>query len=251
MSVKSNPSTSRHCDGSNGWAGGCGAACGLTRARIGGVLTTSIGDVAVVRLRLRVPFRGLSAREVLLWRGPVGWGEFAPFVEYDDQQSVAWWRAMRAAGERRWPAPRRLTVPVNATVPAVPATQVRAVLALFPGCATAKVKVAEAGHTEGEDLDRLAAVRDALGPDGRIRIDVNAAWPLDEARRRLPRYDAAAGGWSTSSSRVPSTDDLRRDYAEPSTWPSRPTSPFVSAPTPARPPRRSMSWWSRSRRWVG
>lgn len=174
------------------------------------MLTTSIGDVAVVRLRLRVPFRGLSAREVLLWRGPAGWGEFAPFVEYDDQQSVAWWRAMRAAGERRWPAPRRLTVPVNATVPAVPATQVRAVLAMFPGCATAKVKVAEAGHTEGDDLDRLAAVRDVLGPDGRIRIDVNGAWPLDEARRRLPRYAAAAGGLEYVEQPCADADDLAR-----------------------------------------
>ena len=158
------------------------------------MLTTSIGDVAVVRLGLRVPFRGLPAREVLLWRGPLGWAEFAPFVEYDDRQAVAWLRAMRAAGERTWPVPRRSSVPVNATVPAVPAEQVRDVLALFPGCTTAKVKVAEAGQTPADDLDRLAAVRDVLGPGGRVRIDVNAAWTLDEARRRLAAYDTAAGG---------------------------------------------------------
>lgn len=174
------------------------------------MLTTSIGDVAVVRLGLRVPFRRLRAREVLLWRGPLGWAEFAPFVEYDDRQAVAWLRAMRAAGERTWPEPRRASVPVNATVPAVPAERVSDVLALFAGCTTAKVKVAEAGQTEADDLDRLAAVRDALGPSGRVRIDVNGAWNLDVARRRLPGYDAAAGGLEYVEQPCAAADDLAR-----------------------------------------
>jgi O-succinylbenzoate synthase len=174
------------------------------------MLTTSIGDVAVVRLGLRVPFRGVTAREVLLWRGPLGWAEFAPFVEYDDRQAVAWLRAMRAAGEQTWPAPRRSSVPVNATVPAVPAERVRDVLALFPGCTTAKVKVAEAGQTQSDDLDRLAAVRDVLGPSGRVRIDANGAWQVAEARSRLPRYDAAAGGLEYVEQPCPSADDLAR-----------------------------------------
>ncbi len=174
------------------------------------MLTTSIGDVAVVRLGLRVPFRRLNAREVLLWRGPLGWAEFAPFVEYDDRQAVAWLRAMRAAGERTWPAPRRASVPVNATVPAVPAAQVPTVLALFPGCTTAKVKVAEAGQDEADDRDRLAAVRDVLGSAGRVRIDVNGRWSVDEARRLLPRYDAAAGGLEYVEQPCATADDLAR-----------------------------------------
>jgi O-succinylbenzoate synthase len=55
------------------------------------------------------------------------------------------------------------------------------------GCATAKVKVAEPGQDEGEDLVRVEAVRDALGPAGRLRVDANAAWDVDEAARRLTR----------------------------------------------------------------
>lgn len=209
MSVKSKPSTCLHRDGSKGWVTDV-SGCALTRARIGAVLSTSIGDVAVLRLGLRVPFRGLDAREVVLWRGPVGWAEFSPFAEYADSRAVAWFRAMRAAGEHTFPAPRRTRVSVNATVPAVAAGRVHEVLALFPGCTTAKVKVAEAGQTMGDDLDRLAAVRDALGTSGRVRVDANGAWDLAEARSRLPRYDRAAGGLEYVEQPCAAADDLAR-----------------------------------------
>lgn len=85
-------------------------------------------------------------------------------------------------------------MPVNATVPAVVPEQVAEVLARFPGCTTAKVKVAESGQLPAADVARLEAVRAALGPAGRVRIDANAAWDLETAVRLLPLYDRAAGG---------------------------------------------------------
>jgi O-succinylbenzoate synthase len=147
-----------------------------------------------VALPLRVPFRGLTRREVVLVRGPAGWGEFAPFTEYDDAASRPWWRAAHEAAVRGWPPPVRDRVPVNATVPAVPAADVAGVLALWPGVRTAKVKVAAVGQQPGDDVERLAAVRDALGAHGRVRIDVNGAWDLAQALRLLPVYARAAGG---------------------------------------------------------
>jgi O-succinylbenzoate synthase len=147
-----------------------------------------------VALPLRVPFRGLRRRELVVVRGPAGWGEFAPFAEYDDVASRPWWRAAREAAVHGWPPAVRDVVPVNATVPAVPAGQVAAVLALWPGVRTAKVKVAADGQQPADDLERLAAVRDVLGPQGRVRIDVNAAWDLERALRLLPQYARAAGG---------------------------------------------------------
>lgn len=158
------------------------------------MLTTSIGDVAVLRLPLRVPFRGVTSREVVLVRGPAGWGEFAPFLDYDDSACVPWLRAALEAARRPPPPAVRTVVPVNATVPAVAAARVPAILERFPGCRTAKVKVAEDGGSVDADLARLAAVREHLGASGRIRIDVNAAWDLDQARRLLPVYERAAGG---------------------------------------------------------
>jgi len=142
-------------------------------------------DLHVMRLPMRVSFRGVRAREVLLLRGPVGWGEFAPFLEYDDEEAARWLPAAVEAAWAGWPAPLRAGVPVNATVPAVPAGDVAAVLARFPGCTTAKVKVAEAGQSLADDVARVAAVREALGAAGRIRVDANGAWSVSDAVRAL------------------------------------------------------------------
>jgi O-succinylbenzoate synthase len=139
----------------------------------------------VVSVPMRVPFRGLRHREALLLRGPAGWGEFSPFLEYADAEAARWLAAAVEAAWAGWPAPVRGSVPVNATVPAVPASEVARVLARFPGCTTAKVKVAEAGQSLDDDLDRVAAVRDALGARGRVRVDANAAWTVDGAVRAL------------------------------------------------------------------
>ncbi|NAZ88219.1 o-succinylbenzoate synthase [Kineococcus sp. T90] len=143
----------------------------------------------VVRLPLRRRFRGITEREALLLRGPAGWGEFAPFLEYGPHESARWLAAAVEAAWSGFPAPRRERVEVNATVPAVPAADVPAVLARFPGCRTAKVKVAERGTGFEEalagDLARVRAVREVLGPHGRVRVDANAAWSVDEAERAL------------------------------------------------------------------
>lgn len=169
-----------------------------------------VASAAVVRLRLAVPFRGLAAREMLLARGPAGWAEFAPFVEYDDTEAARWWLAAQEAAFVGWPPARRSSIPVNATVPAVPTEQVGAVLDRFPGAGTAKVKVAEPGGRLADDLDRLAAVRDRLGPAGRIRIDVNGAWDPDTAIALLPEYERASGGLEYVEQPCPDTDGLAR-----------------------------------------
>jgi O-succinylbenzoate synthase len=142
-------------------------------------------DAHVVSLPMRVPFRGIRHREALLVSGPAGWGEFSPFLEYDDTEASRWLAAAVEAAWAGWPSPVRGEVPVNATVPAVGASEVGAVLARFPGCRTAKVKVAETGQALADDLDRVAAVRAALGADGKVRVDANAAWTVDDALHAL------------------------------------------------------------------
>ena len=134
---------------------------------------------------MTVPFRGVTHREALLLRGPAGWGEFSPFLEYDDAEASRWLAAALEAAYIGWPDPLRTSIPVNATVPAVPADQVASVLARFPGCTTAKVKVAQAGQVLTDDVDRVAAVREWLGRNGKLRVDANAAWSLDEARKAV------------------------------------------------------------------
>jgi O-succinylbenzoate synthase len=130
-------------------------------------------------------FRGITVREALLTRGPRGWTEFSPFVEYGDDEASAWLAAAIDFGWGEDPEVVRSTIGVNATVPAVPADDVAAVLARFPGCRTAKVKVAEAGQRLADDVARVAAVRDVLGPEGRIRADANTLWNVDEAEHAI------------------------------------------------------------------
>ena len=60
-------------------------------------------------------------------------------------------------------------------------------IVLAGGCATAKVRVAEAGQSLGDDIARVEAVRDALGRDGRLRVDVRVRGPGTRARSRARR----------------------------------------------------------------
>ena len=128
-------------------------------------------------------FRGTDVREAMLLRGPNGWTEFSPFPEYDDAEAATW---LAGAIDFGWGAPSALhrdSIPVNATVPAVAADAVEGVLERFPGVRTAKVKVAERGQTLQDDVARVRATRAFLGPMGRIRVDANGAWNVDEAER--------------------------------------------------------------------
>src|SRR3954454_7005596 len=151
-------------------------------------------DVHVWSVPLRTRFRGMDARDGVLVRGDAGWGEFSPFWDYDEQESLAWWRAAREAADEGWPAPVRDRIPVNVTVPAVDAATAHAIVLASGGCRTAKVKVAEPGQSLADEIARLEAVRDALGSDGAIRIDANAAWDVETAVTRLAALDRAAGG---------------------------------------------------------
>ncbi|WP_460801433.1 o-succinylbenzoate synthase [Microbacterium sp. GXF6406] len=144
-----------------------------------------LATARVVTLPMTTRFRGVTTREALLFEGPKGWAEFSPFVEYDDAEAATW---LAAAIDYAWneqPAPHRASIRVNATVPAVDAADVPRILARFPGCRTAKVKVADPGQHLADDIARVRAVREVLGPEGRVRIDANAAWTVDEAERAL------------------------------------------------------------------
>ena len=135
--------------------------------------------------------------------------------------------------------------------------QVPEVLARFDGCTTAKVKVAERGQTLDDDVDRVAAVRSAMGPcgadpgrrqrrlgrrDGRrgaaaahgIRPRVRRAAVRHGRGARRAANGAGAQAGSTSSSPPTSRSARRRTR---SAWPG------------SRPPTSSSSRWRRSVAW--
>lgn len=148
-------------------------------------LSDLLATARVVALPLVTRFRGIHVREALLLEGPQGWTEFSPFAEYDDVEASAW---LAAAIDYGWNAPPpalRDRIAVNATVPAVDPDSVPTVLARFPGCRTAKVKVAGGDETLEQEIARVRAVREALGPEGRVRLDANGGWNVDEAEHAI------------------------------------------------------------------
>lgn len=147
----------------------------------------------VVSIPLVTRFRGVDRREAVLLDGPAGFSEFSPFVEYPDAEASTWLAAALDFGWRDSTAPRtRASIPVNATLPAVPLGEIAAVLSLFGECRTVKIKVAERGETLADDVARVRETRRLLGPAGRIRLDANGAWTVDEAEhavRALEQFD--------------------------------------------------------------
>ncbi|WP_169079244.1 o-succinylbenzoate synthase [Microcella alkalica] len=148
---------------------------------------------AVVSVPLTTRFRGVDEREAVLLRGPAGWSEFSPFAEYGDAEAATWLAAALDFGWRDSRAvERRASIPVNATLPAVPVERVERVLARYDGCRTVKIKVGERGQTLADDVARVRETRRLIGPEGRIRLDANGAWNLDEAEhavRALEQFD--------------------------------------------------------------
>lgn len=141
-------------------------------------LNDLLDRVHVVTLPMRVRFRGITSREIALFDGPAGWGEFGAFLEYQPPEAAHWLASAIDSAYHSAPPTHRDRIAINATVPAVPAAQVPEVLARFPGAGTAKVKVAEPGQTLADDVARVNAVR-ALIPT--VRVDANGGWAVDEA----------------------------------------------------------------------
>lgn len=148
-------------------------------------LADILATARVVALPMHTRFRGVDVREAVLFEGPQGWAEFSPFAEYDDAEAATWLAAAIDFAWHEQPAPLRDRIPVNATIPAVAAAAVADVLARFDGCRTAKVKVAERGQVLADDVARVRAVREAMGPEGRIRVDANGGWNVDEAEHAV------------------------------------------------------------------
>ncbi|MDO9395653.1 MAG: o-succinylbenzoate synthase [Herbiconiux sp.] len=146
----------------------------------------------VVAIPLHTRFRGQTVRELALFEGPEGWTEFSPFPEYDDAEAASWLTAAIEFGWRSTPPTRRTEIAVNATLPAVAPHEVDGVLARYDGCRTVKVKVAERGQTLDDDVARVRRTRELIGPEGRVRLDANGGWNVDEAEHavhRLAEFD--------------------------------------------------------------
>jgi len=141
-------------------------------------LEDALASLRVVALPMKTKFRGIEVRETALFEGPAGWAEFAPFIEYDARESLAWLESAIEAATIHVPAGKRTSIPVNATVPASnDVSEIEEILSWYPGVDTVKIKV---GTGIREDLARISRVRKVL-PTAKIRVDVNGSWNVDDA----------------------------------------------------------------------
>ncbi len=149
-------------------------------------MSAGVDTLRPFRVGLNLRFRRVEERSGVLLHGPAGWGEFSPFPEYGAAYASRWLAAAREAATVAWPEPVRDEVQVNAIVPAVGPAEAAA-LVRAAGCRTVKVKVAETGQSLADDVERVAAVRDTLGPGGLIRVDANGGWDVASAGLALAR----------------------------------------------------------------
>ena len=136
----------------------------------------------VIALPTKTNFRGITVREVALFKGEYGWAEFSPFLEYDDAEAAHWLASAIEAATTPRPQLFRTSVAVNGTIPDLndPA-QLKKIVDSFPGVRTFKVKV---GINLPADLARVNIIRE-LQPQAKIRIDVNGLWSVAQAEEFL------------------------------------------------------------------
>jgi O-succinylbenzoate synthase len=141
-----------------------------------------LDSLRVIALPMKTNFRGISDREVALIKGSHGWGEFSPFLEYDDAESAPWLASAIEAATTPQPKFYRTSVAVNGTIPALnDPDDLARIVDSFPGVNTFKVKV---GNNLVEDLARIKVIRQ-LRPHANIRIDVNGLWNVGQAEEFL------------------------------------------------------------------
>jgi O-succinylbenzoate synthase len=165
-----------------------------------------LDTLRVIALPMKTKFRGISVREVALIKGEYGWGEFSPFLEYDDAESAPWLASALEAATTPKPQLYRTSVAVNGTIPATNDKKViDDLITSYSGVETYKVKV---GDNLSEDIVRLARIR-SLGRKVNIRIDVNGLWSVEQALTNLYAFYENVGPFEYVEQPCATLDELR------------------------------------------
>ena len=160
----------------------------------------------VIALPTKTNFRGINIREVALFQGEYGWGEFSPFLEYDYKECAPWLICAIEAATKPRPKLYRNSVKVNGTIPATNDKNViKALVETYQGVTTFKVKV---GDNLSEDLVRLAQIR-SLGRKINIRIDVNGLWSVKDALTNLYAFYEEIGPFEYVEQPCATLEELR------------------------------------------
>ena len=148
------------------------------------MLNEILATLQVLSLPTRTNFRSVTKREVALFKGPNGWGEFSPFLEYEKEEASYWLGAGIEAAFGELPTLQRDEIEINATLPAVDSEiDVERILSWYPGAKVVKIKV-------GDDLEAdLNRIQHAINFNNnlKIRLDVNGGWSVKQAEDSIAR----------------------------------------------------------------
>jgi O-succinylbenzoate synthase len=170
------------------------------------MLDDLLKTLRVIALPTRTNFRGVTVREVALMQGPQGWGEFSPFLEYDDKECRPWLASAIEAATVARPARYRDAIAVNGIIPEInDKKEIESLMRTFSGANTFKVKV---GKNLVEDVVRVARVF-SNAPKAAIRIDVNGLWSVEEALTHLYAYYEEIGPFQYVEQPCATIEELR------------------------------------------
>ena len=154
------------------------------------MLKEILASLQVLSLPTRTNFRSVAKREIALFKGPNGWGEFSPFLEYDPEESSHWLGAGIEAAFGQLPAPIRDEIEINATLPAVDTKlDVEQILSWYPGTKVVKIKI---GGDLASDIERIENTL-SINPNFKIRLDVNGGWKVSQATESVARIIERVG----------------------------------------------------------
>ena len=148
------------------------------------MLNEILASLQVLSLPTRTNFRSVTKREVALFKGPNGWGEFSPFLEYEKEEAAYWLGAGIEAAFGQLPLTNREEIEINATLPSVDTKMdVENILSWYPGAKVVKIKVG--GELE-LDIQRIENAL-AVNPNYLIRLDVNGGWTVAQATESVAK----------------------------------------------------------------
>ena len=170
------------------------------------MLDDLLATLRVITLPTRTNFRGVTYREIALMQGPHGWGEFSPFLEYDDNECRPWLASAIEAATVARPARFRDAIAINGTIPELnDKKEIEALMQTYSGAKTFKVKV---GSNLTDNVMRVARVF-SNAPKAAIRVDVNGLWSVDEALTNLYAYYEEIGPLQYVEQPCATLDELR------------------------------------------
>ena len=146
------------------------------------MLDEILSSLQVLSLQTRTNFRSVTKREVALFQGPNGWGEFSPFLEYENEEAAYWLGAGIEAAFETLPQTYRTEIDINATLPSVDSKEdVLNILNWYPGVKVVKIKI---GSDLKLDINRIENAL-SVNPNFKIRLDVNGGWTIKQAESAI------------------------------------------------------------------